>query len=258
MIVLKTKRLDKIGEYINERGTVSLDELVEKFNVSKNTIRRDVQDLIEEGNFKKVYGGVAVDKSSSISTVPFHDRQIRNFKEKQKIGKSAAAFVEDGDIIFIDSGTTTVEMVDFIIDKELTIITNNVDFIVKALPYDNLNIFSTGGMLERKTNSFTSADNDEIIHAYNISKAFLASTGLSIKNGVTNSLPLESGLKRSVVQRSAEVYLLVDHSKFGKAALTTYCSLDEIDYLVTDGIPDKYEEYANKNQIKVVLTESEL
>lgn len=256
MIVLKTKRLDKIQEYINERGTVSLDELVEKFNVSKNTIRRDVQDLIEVGDFKKVYGGVAVDKPSS--TVPFLDRQIRNFKEKQKIGQAAAEFVEDGDIIFIDSGTTTVEMVEFIKDKELTIITNNVDFIVKALPYDNLNIFSTGGMLERKTNSFTSADNDEIIHSYNIRKAFLASTGLSIKSGVTNSLPLESGLKRSVVQRSAESFLLVDQSKFGKVALTTYCNLDDIDYLVTDAIPDKYQEYANDNEIKVVLTKSEL
>ncbi|WP_138418067.1 DeoR/GlpR family DNA-binding transcription regulator [Aquibacillus sediminis] len=251
--MLKTKRLEMIQDYINERGTVSLDDLVNQFGVSKNTIRRDVQDLIDGGDFKKVYGGVAVDKPNS--TIPYGDRKIRNYEVKKQIGQAAANFVEDGDIIFIDSGTTTVEMVEFIKDKELTIITNNIDFVIKALPYENLNVFSTGGMVERKTNSFTSADNDEMITSYNITKAFLASTGISIKNGVTNSLPLESGLKRSVVERSAENFLLVDHSKFNKAALTTYCDIKQIDYIVTNEIPNEYINYSNKNKIKVVVTE---
>ncbi|MED4475092.1 DeoR/GlpR family DNA-binding transcription regulator [Oceanobacillus caeni] len=251
--MLKTKRLDLIEEYIVERGSVSLDELVEKFKVSKNTIRRDVNDLIEGGNFKKVYGGVSVDKSAS--TVPYVDRQIRNHKQKQSIAKAAAEFVQDGDIIFIDSGTTTVEMVEFVKEKELTVITNNVDFIIKALPYNNLSVFSTGGMLERKTNSFTSAENDELITSYNITKAFIASTGITIKNGVTNSLPLESGLKSTVVRESAENFLLVDSSKFDKAALTTYCQLNEINYLISDSIPEKYVRYAKENNMEVVITE---
>lgn len=250
--LLKTKRLDMIQDYVNERGTASLDELVDKFGVSKNTIRRDVQDIIESGSLKKVYGGVAVNKP--VSTVSYGDRQIRNYKEKQQISQAAARFIEEGDIIFIDSGTTTIEMVESIKDKELTIITNNIDFIIKALPYENLKVFSTGGMVERQTNSFTSADNDEIINSYNITKAFLACTGLSIKNGITNSLPLESGLKRSVVEKSAANFLLVDHTKFDKVALTTYCRIDQIDYIITDKIPDKYIEYANENQIKVVVT----
>ncbi|AXI10500.1 DeoR/GlpR transcriptional regulator [Oceanobacillus zhaokaii] len=254
--MLKTKRLDLIQEYIIENGSVSLDELVEKFEVSKNTIRNDVQTLVETGDFKKIYGGVTVDIPSV--TVPFRERQIRNQSEKLLISKMAAEYVEDGDIIFIDSGTTTVGMVDYIKDKELTIITNNIDFIVRALPYEKLNIYSTGGMVERKTNSLTSAENDEIIASYNINKAFLASTGLSIKNGVTNSLPIESGMKRKVVKRSAEVFLLVDESKFDKASLTTYCNLDEIDYLVTNKIPEEYSQYAEQNNIRVVLSEEKL
>jgi len=251
--VLKTKRLDLIEEYIVERGSVSLDELVEKFNVSKNTIRRDVNDLVEGGEFKKVYGGVSVNKSTY--SVPNVDRQIRNHRQKQQIAKVASEFVQNGDIIFIDSGSTTVEMVEFIKNKELTIITNNVDFIIKALPYNNLSIFSTGGMLERTKNSFTRAENNELITSYNITKAFLASTGVTIKNGVTNSLPLESGLKSTVVQESAENFLLVDSSKFDKVALTTYCQLNEINHLISDSIPDKYIRYAKENNIEVVVTE---
>ncbi|MFD1362439.1 DeoR/GlpR family DNA-binding transcription regulator [Lentibacillus salinarum] len=252
--MLKIKRLDKIKAYINEHGSASLDELVKEFGVSKNTIRRDVQTLIEGGAFKKVYGGVEVNKPNT--TVPFDDRKVHNIESKQKIGKAAAEFVENGDIIFIDSGTTTVEMVDYIKDKELTIITNNIAFIFRAFPYNNLSIFSTGGMMERRTNSFTSADNDEIITTYNIKKAFLATTGLTIKNGVTNSLPLESSLKKSVVERSTETFLLADYSKFGKSSLTTYSELNEIDFLVTDNMPEAFYTYTQENGINVVYPEN--
>lgn len=249
--MIKTKRLDQIKKYIIKRNSVSLNELVDKFNVSKNTIRRDVQNIVDDGGFKKVYGGISVDKQSP--TVPYVDRQVRNQKNKQTISKAAAHFIEDDDVIFIDSGTTTVEIINYIKDKDITIITNNIDFIVKALPYENLSVISMGGTVERKTNSFTSIDNDEIIHSYNISKAFLASTGLSLKNGVTNSLPLESSLKQRVVERSAETFLLVDHSKFDKVSLTTYSSFEAFDYIVTDKIPGNYRQYAKQNDIKVII-----
>lgn len=249
--MLKSKRLDLIKQYIIENGSASIKELVDKFNVSINTIRSDVQTIVDDGGFKKTYGGVTVDSPSA--TVPFLDRQIHNQIAKQSISNAAAGYVENGDIIFVDSGTTTVGMINILKDKELTVVTNNIDFIVRALPYENLSVYSTGGMLERETNSFTNADNDEIIQTYNINKAFLASTGLSIRSGVTNSLPLESEIKRKVVKRSSEVFLLVDDSKFDKVSLTTYCSLDEIDYLVTNSIPDKYLSYAKENNIEVVL-----
>lgn len=248
--MLKTKRLDQIKEYVFKHKNVSLDELVEVFNVSKNTIRRDVKLLVDQGEFKKVYGGVSVNHSTLVS---FNDRKVRNQSEKQRIAELASQYVIDGDILFIDSGTTTYEMLEFIKEKNITVVTNNVDFIVEAMPYDNLNVYSTGGMLERSTNSFVSYKGIDIFNTYNINKAFMASTGISISNGVTNSSPLESEIKRSAVKKCPQVFLLVDHQKFDQYALTTYCELRDIDYLVTDEIPnEQYQSYFKEHDIKII------
>jgi DeoR family myo-inositol catabolism operon transcriptional repressor len=250
--LIKDKRIIKIQEYVIENHSASLDELVSVFDVSKNTIRRDVQELVDRGKLKKVYGGVSINHKKLEA---IQDRKIRNQKEKASIVKTASSFVEDGDIIFIDSGTTTIEMFEYIKDKHLTIFTNSVDFIVRALPFEHLTIISIGGLLDRKTNSFGNPQNMDLLYNYNIKKAFMASTGISPSNGVTNASPLESELKKIIVNRSSEVFLLVDHDKFDKYGLMTYCGLDEIDYIVTDKIPNEtFQDYAQKNRIKFIIS----
>ncbi|WP_332630379.1 DeoR/GlpR family DNA-binding transcription regulator [Halalkalibacter flavus] len=251
--MLKSQRINQISDYINQHQTVALDDLVTVFGVSKNTIRRDVQELVESGEYKKVYGGVSVNRTR---LEPFQDRKTRNLRQKQLIAKKAASYLADGDVIFIDSGTTTLEIVEFIKTLDLTIITNNLDFIIHALPFENLNVISTGGVLERKTKSFASFIKQDILKSHNINKAFMASAGVSIKNGVTNSSPLESDLKRTVVERSSEVFLLVDHNKFDQHAVMTYCDIQEIDVLITDSVPpNKYTEYAQEHNIQLIIAD---
>ncbi|SDN51776.1 transcriptional regulator, DeoR family [Fictibacillus solisalsi] len=251
--MIKDKRIKKIKEYVMEHESASLDELVTVFDVSKNTIRRDVQELVDNGELKKVYGGVSAIHKKLES---FQDRQVRNLQEKVLISETASSFIEDGDFIFLDSGTTTIEMFNFLKEKNLTIFTNSIDFIVRALPYENLNVISIGGMVDRKTNSFVNPRNMDLLKDYNIKKAFMASTGISLVNGVTNASPNESELKKTVVNRSSEVYLLVDHNKFDKYGLMTYCGLDEVDYIVTDRAPEEnYQEFAKQNNIQFVIAE---
>ncbi|MEC0236660.1 DeoR/GlpR family DNA-binding transcription regulator [Paenibacillus kribbensis] len=250
--MIKSKRINQIKEYVFEHESVSLEELVEHFGVSKNTIRRDIQSLVDSGIIKKVYGGVSVNHST---LVVFNERRDQNLTKKQEIGKLASQFVEDGDVIFVDSGTTTLELLPYIQHRQLTIVTNNFDFIHEAKPFPSLSIFSTGGMLERKTNSFVGFQSIELLKKYNINKAFIASTGISITNGVTNSSPLETDLKSTVVEKSLNVYLMIDDSKFDKYALTTYCSLSDIDYLITNSIPNaSYQQYALEHGIKIVTS----
>ncbi|MCM3585347.1 DeoR/GlpR family DNA-binding transcription regulator [Mesobacillus maritimus] len=253
--MLKEKRIKQIEDYVVQHKSVSLDELVEVFNVSKNTIRRDVQELVESGNLKKVYGGVAVKEPSKLES--FQERKVRNQPGKTAIGRQAVEYVEEGDVIFIDSGTTTIEMFNFIKDKQnITIVTNNIEFIVHSLPYENLNIITIGGILERKTNSLGRPQNLDVIKTYNINKAFMATTGISLSNGVTNASPLETDIKQAIVQRSQQVYLLADHQKFGRYGLMTYCNLEEIDYLITDKTPEEeFQIFAKNNNVELVIVD---
>lgn len=249
---MKLRRIQKIEEYILDNNTVSLDKLTTVFNVSKNTIRRDINELVEKGTIRKVYGGVS---ANSNSLVPFDTRQIKNIYSKSLIAEEAAKLVADGDIIFVDSGTTTLNLADFLKPKKnITVISNNLNFINKCVKYENLNVISTGGNLIRKANSFVGSDTIELLKKYNINKAFMASTGISINNGVTNSSMQEYEIKKLVVQKSHSVCILVDHSKFGVSSLMTYCSMDNVDYIVTDKKPENtYVEFIESSSAKLII-----
>ncbi|MGM0940253.1 MAG: DeoR/GlpR family DNA-binding transcription regulator [Bacillota bacterium] len=262
MINIKSKRIAKLEEYITHKQQASYDELVDKFAVSKNTIRNDVQELIKSGKIIKVHGGAAVknpvhEKSQNNEvTKPltsFTYRKETNLAGKQQIAQQAATYVQEGDIIFIDTGTTVLEMIEHIQEKTITIVTNNIDIILRTIPFENLTVYSLGGLLDRRSQSFTTLQAQEIIKKYNINKAFLAATAISIKNGITSSIPEERELKSYIAKQIDQKFLLVDHQKFDKVALTTYCDLNQLDYLITDRLPNnKYVEYCTNNKVELV------
>lgn len=249
---MKYNRLKDIEEYILYSDTVSLDKLCEAFSVSKNTIRRDIQKLVDKGSIKKIYGGVI---SNEKKIIAFEERNVKYISEKILIAKLSATFIEDGDIIFIDSGTTTINIIDFLKDKKnVTILTDNLKAIIKAFPYDNLNIISIGGSLIKKTNCFTGVNTLELLKKYNINKAFMAATGISIVKGVSDSSPLEHEIKKLVVEQSDEVFLPVDSSKFNVSSLMTYCNLNDIDHLITNEEPSpEYLKYFKENNVKITV-----
>jgi len=235
---MRSQRIEEIKKYIYENKTVTLDEICENFQVSKSTLRRDLNAILQSSDIKKIYGGVTALPQKGL--VSFEERNISNLEAKRRIAAAAAGLIQENDIIFIDSGTTTLPLIDFITEKKnITILTNNVEIIMHAIPFENINVISLSGTLSRKTLSFTGASAVQVLQNYNISKAFMATTGFSIVNGVTNSSPSESDIKRAVVQRSQKVVLLADSSKCNTISLITYCGLDQINTLVTDAYPSK-------------------
>ena len=234
---MKADRILEMERYILAKGAATMDELREHFDISMNTVRRDVVELLKRGTVEKVYGGVCARRHEQVLT-PYEVRRRGSEEAKAAIGKRAAQLVEDGDIIFIDSGTTTLHMIDHLADlRELTIITNNLEAINRALPYENITIISLPGQVRRKTRSFTGDDAVHYLQRFNISKAFMASTGLS-NHGVTNSSPMEYEIKKCAVENAASTVLLISRSKFGVTGLMTFAKLDDFDILVTDEQPD--------------------
>ncbi|MBQ3434751.1 MAG: DeoR/GlpR transcriptional regulator [Selenomonadaceae bacterium] len=254
---MKEERIHQIHELLIERKRISLDELCENFGVSKNTIRRDINELEEQGIIRKVYGGIVLKEAEIMSLEPFSAREIRNINEKKKIAAVAAALVNDGEVIYIDSGTTTMHLLPHLAEKNfLTIVTASVYVLELATRYSNLNVIATGGNLQAPIKALVGPSVLECIRNYNFSKIFLASTGITIEHGATNASPLECEVKRELVRKSCAKYLLVDNSKFDVASLMTYSDLTEIDNIITDkNPPEKYLDYFKANAINLILPE---
>ena len=233
---MKADRILEMERYVLDRGAATMEELRSHFDVSMNTIRRDVVQLLSRGTVEKVYGGVCARQNDHALT-PYEVRRGGSEDAKAAIGKKAAEMVQDGDIIFIDSGTTTLHMIDHLSDKrELTIITNNLEAINRAIPYENITIIALPGQVRRKTRSFTGDDAVRYLKRFNVRTAFMASTGLS-SHGVTNSSPLEYEIKKCAVENAEKTVLLLSSAKFGVTGLMTFAQLEDFDCLVTDEAP---------------------
>ncbi|CAM3550626.1 MULTISPECIES: DeoR/GlpR family DNA-binding transcription regulator [Saccharibacillus] len=244
---MKVRRLQEIEHYIHTRKNVTLDELCLIFDVSKNTIRRDINQILQSGSIEKVYGGVV----SVTELIPFENRNVEYRDQKADIGRLAAAYVEDHDLIFIDSGTTTCTMIEFLDpDKPLTILTNSLDVINGAAGMPNVDLLVLGSTYKRKTRSFVGVDDARTLAKYNVNKAFLSATGVSLAHGLTNSDLLEHEIKKSIASRAQQRILLADPSKFGRSTLLTYAAFSDLDVLVTsEGLPDEYAEACRSHGI---------
>jgi len=249
---MRSSRLKQVEQYIIDNQTVSFDQICDKFNISLNTARRDIKELINTGNVSKVYGGVtAVEKTA---LVPFQLRDERNHQEKNRIARAAAAMIQNNDIVFVDSGTTTRHIFEHI-SKELsfTVITHSISVVFGLINQSNIRLIVLPGELERKTNSLYGINTAERLEDYNIQRAFMAATAVSSDGMVTNSSPLEYEIKRTAMRRSYEKVLLIDSAKYGTASLLSYASLQDFDTVITGKKVDaSFLSLCEQNQVQAI------
>ncbi|MBO3064834.1 DeoR/GlpR family DNA-binding transcription regulator [Staphylococcus shinii] len=237
---MKSKRIHEIENYINEKKAASIDELSEFFNVSINTIRRDITILANMNKVKKVYGGIETIENTISQAVDYSKRNISHFEEKKHIASVAAKHIKANDVIYIDTGTTTVHILDYVnTEIPLTIISNSLDIINKASLFKNVSLFIIGEKFKYRTRSFIGIDSNTLIEKFNIDKAFMAATGIDIKNGLSNAELEENIIKKLIVSRSKYTCALVDHTKIGESTLLTFMECEELDSLITNKLPNQ-------------------
>lgn len=232
MYALKSKRLIEMESYILTHVSVTMEELCSAFNISMNTVRRDLADLVKGGRVQKVYGGAQA-KMNVPGLVPYSIRSSSPSSAKRAICFLAAQMVKDGDIVFIDSGTTTVHIMEALRNKNITVITNNFEVMLHALDYENIRLIVVPGELHRKTHSITGEESAAFLNTMNTNIAFMAATGAS-KIGVTNSSLLEYSIKKAAVAHTEKAVLLVTADKFDITSLFTYAKLEQFQAIVTD------------------------
>ncbi len=242
--MLTEERFAKILALLKEKNTVSVAELTELLESSESTVRRDLNSLHEMGKLRKIHGG-AMALSQNLSTyeadVPTKARL--HVEEKDRIAKYAASVVHDDDFVFIDAGTTTERMIDYLSDTRATFVTNGVNHARKLIQ-KGLRAYIIGGELKLITEAVVGAEAVSNLRKYNFTKCFMGTNGIDLDAGFSTPDVEEAQVKTEVIRRSFVSYVLADDTKFGVVSAVTYAEIGQA-CIVTNKAPDtKYRENA--------------
>ena len=248
--MLTQERRDLIVSYINEKKAVTVAELMDEFDASAATIRRDLSVLHDERRILKVFGGATSLSASDVNTLEptVSAKATLNVEEKDLISRYAASLINDDDFVYIDSGTTTLEMIKYIENTKAKYITNGIVHAKKLLE-KNLNTMIIGGRCKAATEAIIGPDCIEGIRKYHFTKAFMGTNGISINAGYTTPDVDEALVKEEAVKHAYISYVLADHSKFGQISSVTFADISSC-CIITDREAGK--NYHSKTIIKVV------
>lgn len=237
--MLAIERRNDILERLQEEKRVVVSELSVAYNVSEETIRRDLEKLENDGLVVKSYGG-AVLKEQSFFDLPFNIRKKQRVAEKQKIARLITDMVRDGEAIMLDASSTDVYIARALKEKKkLTVITNSVEVIVELFDVPEWTVISTGGVSREKSFALVGPRTDEVISSYHVDKAIISCKGVDLENGFTDSDEQDANSKRRMLYSAKERILAVDHSKLGNAAFTKVAEWADITKFVTDKEPEE-------------------
>ena len=254
--LLREERLQDIMDILERDGKVIVEELADKFNVTTETVRRDLDVLQKEKRLTKVHGGAV--KSIYRGFEPsFVERNTKNINEKISVGKTASILVEDNDIIFIDLGTTTQQIIHFITGrKNLTVLTNSISTLnsLMKIESDNVNswkIYFTGGTVNRDIMGTVGSLAHDIYSKIFVDKAFLGASGVSVEFGISDYNIEAISFSRRMLENSKESYILIDNSKIDLRGFYRLAELEEIDGIVCDReCPESWEKKLTDSLVK--------
>ncbi len=237
--MLPIERRGEILQKLMMDGRVVVNELAEKYEVTEETIRRDLEKLETDGYAKKTYGG-AVRNDNMTSELPYTVRKQTNVSGKKYIAEIIGSLISDGDSLLLDASTTALFTVKSIFTKHnLTLVTNSVEILLDLPQGHDWNIVSTGGSYRSESMSFYGASAEEVVEKYYADYAILSCKGFDVDKGMTDGRETYAMLKKAFIRSAKKVILAVDHTKFNKISFVRLGELEDIDIVVTDVEPDE-------------------
>ena len=246
--MLAVERKNSILGLLQSDGRVVVSELAEKFDVSEETIRRDLEKLERDGLVQKSYGGAVLNENAQ-SDMPLAVRKRTNVIGKQKIAELVSRYVPDNSSIMLDSSSTALFIAKRIKDrKNMVVITNSLEILVELKDRKEWKIFSSGGQLGEDSLALVGSQADKMISSFHVDSAIISCKGFDINKGFTDSNDMHASTKRTMLEKRV---LAVDSSKFNRIAFNVVGTLSDIDVLVTDVKPaddwlEKFRQYGVK------------
>jgi len=232
--MLIAERRQQIIDLVNEQKSIRVTELSNIFSITEETIRRDLESLKKQGKLMRSHGGAVSINSVDLLEVSYEERESRKVDEKRKIAYEAVKQVREGDKIILDASTTAWYMAKVLPDMEMTVLTNSIKVASELSPKKNITVISTGGILQSKSLSYVGPLAESSFKHYHANKAFISCKGFHLQDGISESSEQQARVKQMMLSISEEVYLMIDHSKFGVKAFSRYEDMDVIDYVITD------------------------
>ncbi|MDP8243117.1 MAG: DeoR/GlpR family DNA-binding transcription regulator [Candidatus Hinthialibacter antarcticus] len=238
--MMKQQRYDQILSHLNQKGYLTVDDAVELLQTSRSTVSRDFNDLAKNELVIRTHGGIGLPKRSDFRNLPYALRQIKNMDEKEAIARAAVALLHERDTLFLDGGTTTLQVASFLPARGLTVVTNSLhhasQIIENQKPDAPVEVFIAGGLVYAPWHVNIGPQTRYCLEQYHATWAFFSAKGID-KDGVYNHNELIVESERTMISNADKVVLLADHTKFSERSVFFLCELKEIDILITDEHP---------------------
>lgn len=241
--MLTEERHSFIISQLQSNGTITVSELVELLDISESTIRRDLNSLNQMGKLKKVHGGATL-PNKNLNTIEENVviRQNMNTEDKIRIAKYAASLISKNDFVYIDAGTTTELMIDYITEKNAIFITNGIVHARKLIQ-KNCKVYILGGELKMITEAIIGVEAINSLKRYNFTKGFFGTNGISIESGYTTPDIMEALVKEEALSRTNKAFVLCDITKLNQVSSITFGSIKKATIITTELENNNYNKY---------------
>ncbi len=231
--MLKEARYEEIAKLLSRDKTMTVEQLAHALYVSPPTVRRDLNEMHKMGLAVRIHGGAMASDDNTLG-IPVDFRNTIRSKEKQRLAKSAAELIKNGDVLFIDASTTALHIIDHLQKYEnIRVITNSIQAAVHLRKH-NIKTYCTGGILIEHSLAFGGSYAQEMIPQFNIDICFFSSYGINDKGWVVDYSELETEMRKVVFHHSAKRVFLCDQSKFLRNSVFNLIQLRDLDYIITD------------------------
>nr|WP_295970790.1 DeoR/GlpR family DNA-binding transcription regulator [uncultured Bacillus sp.] len=250
------ERQKKIIELLMIKKVLKMTELTEELKVSMDTLRRDINFLAKQGKIEKIYGGIKLIESK-FGESSIDERMINHLKEKESIAQACSNFINDGDCIYIDSGSTTYQIAKYIKNKKmLTVITNSIPVVIELMNSDT-ELIIIGGKVRKNERSVVTYEYLFNFSQLNIQKAFICASGITVEKGISDYNVEEAITRKKMIELSNEVYVASDSTKFGRDVTVGIAPLNKIDCIITDqNLNIHFINQFKKTSTKLILSDS--
>ena len=250
-----TRRRGRIREIVTERGFASIDELVQMFAVTPQTIRRDINQLAERGELKRYHGGAGL--SSSVENAPYDRRRLAFDAEKQAIGRKVASEIPDHSSLFINIGTTTEAVARALLEHSgLRVITNNLNVAQILIGNPSFEVIIAGGVVRNRDGGFVGESATDLIKQFRVDIGVIWISGIAEDGSLLDFDYREVRVAQAIVRNSEKVFLCADSSKFGRKAMVRLGHVGQMHTLFTNSpVPDVFVDVFRHHNVRLVTAE---